>query len=248
MSEKIAEYDYEAPSYDETRFYDTLGQHFDYLHKRIVGSLLRSSDKPILDVGTGTGRFATWLAEHGHSVTGVDVSKEMLKKAGIKKHRMQADIDLVLADMRFLPFRRGTFENCICINVLDHISNIGEFFKEVKHVLRSDGVFIFNFSNLRSLYLPVATFVNLRKKALFRSVNIQSYWVTLGEVNASMSENDFAIRDLRGCFVASPLPFGEKLAKIIQIINLSLENSRLKLLSGSLFVKAQLAGHLISSH
>jgi 2-polyprenyl-3-methyl-5-hydroxy-6-metoxy-1,4-benzoquinol methylase len=39
----------------------------------------------VLEAGIGTGRFATWLAKKGFSVVGIDISKEMLKKAKEKK-------------------------------------------------------------------------------------------------------------------------------------------------------------------
>lgn len=247
MNYKTAEYDYEASSYDKSRFSSRLGRHLDYMHKRIVGSFLHSSAKLVLDVGVGTGRFATWLAEKGFEIIGVDVSTEMLKKAKRKAQIMHTDIGLILADMHFLPFRTGLFDGCICINVIDHVSNVSKFLKEVRYVIRPEGFLIFNFSNLQSPYLLMAIIVNLRKRALFKGERIQSRWSTLGEVNALLSRDGFDIMEIRSCFIASPLPLGDKLVNIIQGINFSIENSRLKLFSGSLFVKAQIASHSVSS-
>jgi len=240
MNKKTAEYDYEASSYDKDRFVSKLGQHFDFMHKKIVGDFIHASENSVLDVGTGTGRFATWLAKKGFNVTGVDVSKEMLKRAKIKAQSTKKNVGVVLADMRFLPFRTGLFDSCVCINVIDHISNVNKFFQEVSCVLKPKGFFIFNFSNLQSLYLPIAAVINLKQKALFKGGKILSRWITAKEINSLMVNTGFAVEETRGCFIASPLPFGEKLVQIIQGINFALENSKLKPFSGSLFVKGQL--------
>jgi ubiquinone/menaquinone biosynthesis C-methylase UbiE len=245
MSYRTAEYDSEASSYDETRFSNKLGQHLDYMHKKILGSFINSSGKLVLEAGIGTGRFATWLAKKGFEVVGIDISREMLKKAKERKEILNADIGLALADAHFLPFRKGLFDNCICINVMDHFSDVDGFLRQVKHVIRSEGYFIFNFSNSRSIYLPIAIIINLRKRALFKSV--QSCWFTIGEVNALMSRDGFDVKRIKGCFIASPLPLGDKLVRIIQMINFSIENSRLQSFSGSLFVKAQLINHPVRS-
>jgi len=243
MNRKVAEYDHEAADYDETRFKNGMGRHLDYMHKKILESLIISSGKLVLEAGVGTGRFATWLAKKGFRVIGIDISKEMLKKTKEKKELLNVDIGLILADVHFLPFRQGLFDGCICINVLDHVSSISKFFAEVRYSIKPEGFFVFNFSNLRSPYLPIAAIVNLRKRALFGS--FQTSWFTLSEVDEWLSKDGFDIKRVNGCFIASPLPLGNKLVKIIQAINYSVENSRFKSFSGSLFIRAQLTNHII---
>ena len=239
MHHRAAEYDYEASSYDESRFCGGLGKHLDYMHKRIVGGFLHTNRKMVLDVGTGTGRFAAWLAKKGFEVIGVDVSEEMLKKAKRKAHPQSKNVHLVLGDVNFLPFRKGTFGSCICINVINHIHSANKFFNEVRYVIRPEGFFIFNFPNLQSPYLPIAIIVNLRKKALFKGGKIRSKWFTLREIDKLLSETGFNIEELQGCMIASPIPLGESLVKIVRIINFFCKTSKFKLFSSSLFIKAQ---------
>jgi len=242
MHHKVAEYDYEASSYDESRFSSRLGRHLDYMHKRIVGRLLNLNGKTVLDVGVGTGRFAMWLAKKGFEVVGVDISKEMLKEAKRKTQISSKNIHLILADAHFLPLRKEMFDNCICINMVNHISKMDEFLREVKYVINRTGVFIVNFPNLQSLYLPIAIIVNLSKRALFKGGKIRSRWFTPLEIKSLMRNAGFNIKEVKACTIASPIPFGDKLVKIIERINLLLSDSKLKLIGGNLFVMAEKMG------
>lgn len=246
MCHKMAEYDYEALSYEKKRFQSRLGKHLDYMHKKIVGCLLNSDGKILLDTGAGTGRITIWLAEKGFEVVGVDISKEMLKKAKGKTQGLSKNIHLVLGDIHFFPFKKGIFDSCLCINVVNHIPEIDRFLKEVKYVIRPRGFFIVNFPNLQSPYFPIAIIVNLRKRALFKG-KIYSRWFTLKEIRSSMLTAGFNIKEIRGCAIASPLPLGDKLVKIVQRINFSIETSRIKLFSGNIFVKTQPYNHIIYS-
>lgn len=59
----------------------------------------------ILDVGCGTGRHAVELARRGYSVTGADLSENMLDKARKKAAEAGVKIDFIKADARNLPFQ-----------------------------------------------------------------------------------------------------------------------------------------------
>jgi len=239
MYEKVPEYNNGAEAYDKSRFFSICGKHLDYMHKRIIRSLLSSSGRIILETGVGTGRFSVWLSEKGFEVVGIDISKEMLKQAKRKIQISNVLLNLVLGDVHFLPFKKGIFGNCICINVVNHIPEINQFLKEVKYVIDPKGSFIVNFPNIQSLYLPVYIIINLIKRALFKE--IYSRWFIPTEIRFLISSAGFIIKEIKGCAIATPLPFGDKLVKVIQRVNFSIENSRLKLISGSLFYKVHLA-------
>jgi len=238
MAGQTAEYNYEASSYDESRFGNKIGRHLDYMHKKIVRDL-NISGNLILDAGTGTGRFATWLAKKGFEVIGVDLSHEMLKVAKKKIKTLNIDVSLILADLQFLPFKPRVFNGCVCINVIDHLSDISNFLKNVNRVLKNDGYFIFNFSNILSPYLPIALLVNFREKALFKGGKIRSKWFTFKKICILLRQAGFELKGTRGCMIASPLPFGDKIIEIVQIINRLAESSRLNFFSGSIFIKVR---------
>jgi ubiquinone/menaquinone biosynthesis C-methylase UbiE len=234
----VAIYDNEAANYDKSRFSDSFGVHLDFTHKKILEGFIGSVGNSLLEIGIGTGRFGTWLAKKGFKVIGMDISKEMLKKTKVKANLLKTDVSLVLGDVHHLPFKKGTFDNCICINVMDHFQNYEEFFRQVRSVLKVDGSLVFNFANSQSPYLPVAALVNLSKHALFKT-KIFSRWLTFKEINVSLSEGGLEVAGVRGCMIASPVPLGERLLNVVRSVNLLSEQSNLRFFSGSIFVKAR---------
>lgn len=58
----------------------------------------------ILDIGCGTGRHSIELAQRGYSVTGIDLSKSLLKRARQKASKLNIKVDFQNQDARNLIF------------------------------------------------------------------------------------------------------------------------------------------------
>lgn len=102
-------FDRVAHVYDKTR--GLPNRVMSQLIERLTEEL--SDKRTILDAGVGTGRFAEPLTDIGLNVVGIDIAKEMMKKAaerGLDK--------LLLSDVLFLPFRDSSFEVTISIHLL----------------------------------------------------------------------------------------------------------------------------------
>jgi ubiquinone/menaquinone biosynthesis C-methylase UbiE len=85
----------------------------------------------ILDIGTGTGRFAEYFNDAGFNVVGIDVSLPMMGKARQKNLR-----NLIQADMHRLPFRDAAFDGAIMIHVLHLVRDWVQVVHEVGRVTR----------------------------------------------------------------------------------------------------------------
>ena len=99
--------------------------------------LLGDGPGKLLDVGCGTGCFTSVVARHGWTVTGVDVSEDMLELA--RKRRL----DVVQADGTALPFNADSFEAVISMWTHTDIDDFGAAVREVARVLRSGGPFVY---------------------------------------------------------------------------------------------------------
>jgi len=86
----------------------------------------------ILDVGTGTGRFAKVFEDAGFTVIGVDVSLTMMAQAREKGVR-----NLVQADAHHLPFRDESFDGSIMMHVLHLVENWVQVIHEAGRVTRN---------------------------------------------------------------------------------------------------------------
>ena len=71
----------------------------------------------IADLGCGTGTLALLLAEEGHSVDGIDISPEMVRRASAKAGTFPG-VGFVVGDAGEPPFETGAYEVVLCRHVL----------------------------------------------------------------------------------------------------------------------------------
>ena len=89
-------------------FYDIVTLPLTRLRGRVVDFTGAEKGSRILDVATGTGKQAFAFAEKGYDVTGIDLSKAMLKVAN-KKNRYK-NVRFQAADATNLPFEDNSFD------------------------------------------------------------------------------------------------------------------------------------------
>jgi SAM-dependent methyltransferase len=129
--------------------YDGLADWYDAFVRRdsarwtsIAGELIvellgRNPGGRCLDLGCGTGVYIPLLAEHGWSVTGVDLSADQLRVA---RERVGNVADaLVEADARSLPFEEASFDAVVAALVHTDIDDYDRALLEAARVLRPGG-------------------------------------------------------------------------------------------------------------
>ena len=116
-----------AKIYDATRWSGVPA----YIMEKILAAMKDTLKdcRLVLDIGTGTGRFAQYLVESGLSVVGVDVSLQMMAQAREKGVR-----DLVRADAQHLPFRDLSFDGAVMVHVLHLVRDWVQTIHEVGRV------------------------------------------------------------------------------------------------------------------
>ena len=73
--------------------------------------LAAAADRPVLELGCGTGRITLPVARSGATIVGIDRSLPMLERASgkLRRARQTRHAALVRGDIRHLPFRRAQF-------------------------------------------------------------------------------------------------------------------------------------------
>lgn len=105
---------------------------------------------PILDLGCGEGKIAKILFGKGVIDVGLDNEPEIVKTA--KQSRVYKKV--VLGDARNLPFKGKSFSTVFSNCVIEHIPGKIKVLREVKRVLKKNGIFIFTVpSKMFSEYL-----------------------------------------------------------------------------------------------
>jgi SAM-dependent methyltransferase len=90
----------------------------------------------VLDVASGTGETACFLAEHfGARVVGIDRSDEMIRRATAKASARGVEVQFKNADASTLPFNDSEFDAAICectLCFLDKPQVLGEMVRVVR--------------------------------------------------------------------------------------------------------------------
>jgi SAM-dependent methyltransferase len=132
---------------EQTKYLDE-ALHADGRHASIGPPLLGSSIRQrqlrrfleldgadrVIDLGCGNGRTMVWNLATGAALTGIDVSPHFAEEAITR-------CDLVLGDLRRLPFRDGVFDKAWSLDVLEHLSPqaLDDVLSEAARVLRPGG-------------------------------------------------------------------------------------------------------------
>ncbi len=149
-----------AGGYDQKRFLNAGGQYINHLELNFVSDQLSSLPKAsrVMDIATGTGRFALTLSSKGFAVTAVDGSPEMLKQVEEKAASMGQEVTCKEGDVRNLPFESERFDGACCFRLLWHYDDWQAI---VSHIMEyCDGPFVFDLMNQRSLRKLIKPFAD----------------------------------------------------------------------------------------
>lgn len=139
-----------------SQYYDLLYQDKDYSRESsyIVSLIMRHrpSTIRILELGCGTGKHASLLAQKGYQVNGVEVSQSMLEQAQIRANKIHSEnhgvFEALAGDARFVRLNKS-FDTVISLfHVLSYQSSnsdVEKMFSTAAFHLHAGGIFIFDF-------------------------------------------------------------------------------------------------------
>lgn len=108
-----------------------------------IGRLLRpTAGERIIDVGSGLGGPARWIAaQHGCHVSGIDLTPEFCAVARTLTQRLGLEdrVEFQAADALALPFPDATFDAAYSMNVSMNIADKDAFCRSIHRVLKPGG-------------------------------------------------------------------------------------------------------------
>jgi SAM-dependent methyltransferase len=111
----------EVTQYADHEFHERLGVNDapPLLSARVKADMMRGMLQPragesVLDLGCGAGKLALYAGRTGARPAGLDVAPFFLPRAA-------SEVDLVLGDLRRVPFRNGAFPCAYTLDVLEHL-------------------------------------------------------------------------------------------------------------------------------
>ena len=141
---------------EQTRYLDE-ALHADARHERVspplLGSRIRNDmlrdflapgpAERVVDLGCGSGRTLLWNRDLGATMVGVDIAPFFSQEA-------RQQVDLMLGDLRRLPFPDGTFDKAWSLDVLEHLSPeaLAGMLAEASRVLKPGGA-LFVYTHVR---------------------------------------------------------------------------------------------------
>jgi ubiquinone/menaquinone biosynthesis C-methylase UbiE len=136
-----------APSYD--RWYETrLGSFVDRVERQAVFGLLGTEPgELILDVGSGTGRYARELAYRGAQCVGVEPSSAMLAVA--QRLTGSGDPCYVHGVAEHLPLASDAFDAVITVTTLEFVADVEAALAEATRVVKPGGRLVLGVLNAR---------------------------------------------------------------------------------------------------
>jgi len=180
------------------------------LGSKIRNDMLRAFLAPsagdlVVDLGCGSGRALLWNRDWHASTVGIDIAPFFAREA-------REQIDLVIGDLRRLPFGDGTFTKAFSLDVLEHLSPeaLREMLGEAGRVLAPGGqLFVYThvrknawiavglkWINALARRLEAAGLIDLRQERLRKSDHLNPL-ADIPDLRRVAAEAGFRVRKIR---------------------------------------------------
>jgi len=134
-------------------------------NRMLRGFLRPGPGDVVLDLGCGSGRFAVWNLESGAHFIGIDTGTFFAAES-------RASLDLVVGELRRLPFAEGSLTKAYAIDVVEHLSpeSLDAMLGEINRVLAPGGsLFVYTHVMQLSPLAPVLAAITGISRAIERA-------------------------------------------------------------------------------
>jgi 2-polyprenyl-6-hydroxyphenyl methylase / 3-demethylubiquinone-9 3-methyltransferase len=143
--------------------------------------------RDVLDLGCAGGFMAEALAQRGARVTGIDPAAEAIDaaRAHARKAGLRIGYDVGVGEA--LPYDSAAFDAVVCVDVLEHVTDLNKVMAEVARTLRPGGLFLFDTINRNPLArLATITIAEDLLRLLPRGTHDPAMFIKPRELRAAM--------------------------------------------------------------
>lgn len=152
-------------------------------------------DKIVLDLGCNSGYGTNILSRACNRVIGADVSQNAIETATAKYQR--DNLSFLLIDGLSLPFESASFDVITSFQVVEHIADYATYFREIRRVLKPDGILLLTTPNAAIRVKPGAKPWNPFHVHEFRSNEfrtfLQGYFPSVKVIGQFATDKAYAI-------------------------------------------------------
>ena len=110
------------------------------LQKEAISKILGSgAGERLLDIGCGTGFFSEWFHSIGFSVTGIDVSNEMIARARLESNE---GVLFQVADAKMIPYEDDSFDIVTFVTSFEFMTDPDAVIKEALRIVSGEITFL----------------------------------------------------------------------------------------------------------
>ena len=149
-----------------------------------------------LDLGCGGGFMSEALARRGAYVIGIDPSEAVLDAARTHAESQGLEITYRVGVGEAIPLPGASVDRVICVDVLEHVQNVGKVIAEIRRVLHPGGLFFFDTINRNRLAtFMVVTVTEDLLRMIPRGAHDPAKFIRPEELKAALEENGFTCSD-----------------------------------------------------
>lgn len=112
---------------------------------RYQSALALVKNKVVLDIASGSGYGTSLLADRAKYVFGVDISNVAINYA--RKKFSKKNTEFILGDGESIPLDENSVDIVISFETIEHIKDYKKFVKEIKRVLKPNGLVVISTPN-----------------------------------------------------------------------------------------------------
>lgn len=181
----------------ENRLKDFTSRIIGYPHPlgRVAANIVKQyanfNSQHTLDIGCDAGIYTIEFLKRGiKAVTGIDLNEVNLKLAKKNLAKFDLSANILKADAQKLPFADNTFDQVICLMVLEHVKEPNMLLAEIHRVLVPSGQLILSVPNELYLTKPIIPY---DFSEILKAIEHEHAGYYLGDLEKMFTKNNLSI-------------------------------------------------------